>query len=709
MKQNNSMKIPELLAPAGSVESFYAAFEAGADAVYIGIRDWNARAYADNFTVEECADLLAWATLKKRRVYLAINSLIISHELGSLYDLLTRISTLSHFKSFGGLIVQDMGVVLLARRFFPEIPLHLSTLSGIHNLQGVEQASRWGIKRVVLARELPFNEVVRIAEEAPIEVEVFIHGALCFSFSGFCMASSFRGGRSGLRGQCAQPCRLCFYQGRRQGFFLSCSDFSGLSFVPALKKSRVAALKIEGRMKSPDYVANAVKAYRMVLDAKPENEKEKIAQAEELLLKAPSRRLSHGFWSDNLSKDVLSPHRSGTNGIWIATIESKIEGKVLVRLRNSLHPGDIIRPEAFRGKEERLRTVKKVRPENAKKGDLVELEDFSDLPVGTRLFLVGRRTEKPQMIWKRIRTEIRKPILVSPPSTVNLPFQTFWEELTDKRRAIRRGGTQLIVKVGTTEALPAAFHSPARWVMLTATLQNLEALARMRIIEAQRRRLILSIPAPVVGWTEKMKVYEKAVGWFLSRGFSLWEINNISHLEILRKVSGSEHKIGILGGARLNVRNPAALAFWANEGCFAVTLSPDMTKEEFNEFVKYPMPAIPMVVVYSWMPLMVSLLEPGLMEDKPFSTEKGDRYYYLRRGGLNFIYSDRPISLLGKLGQLKGMGYYYFVVDLSEGPKNLSRELSRILSGFEHERDDEPFTDCNWNLNLSQIGRKSHD
>ncbi|MGC8719733.1 MAG: peptidase U32 family protein [Thermodesulforhabdaceae bacterium] len=696
------MKKPELLAPAGSVESFRAAVEAGADAVYVGLRGWNARASAHNFTLDECADLLAWGATKGIKIHIALNGLVLTGELRNLCNVLSNIADLAGLESFGGLIVQDTGVVFLARRFFPQIPLHLSTLAGIHNLQGVQRAARWGIRRVVLAREVPIEEAVNIAKESPIEIEVFIHGALCFSFSGFCLASSFRGGRSGLRGECAQPCRLKFHQGRREGYFLSCNDFSALSVISRIKQSSVAALKIEGRLKSPDYVSTVVKAYRMVLDAKPEEESERIAEAEELLKTAPSRRLSQGFWSVNPSQDVLTPHLSGTSGIWVATIESKADGRVLVRLRDELRPGDVVRPETSRGREESLRTVKKIHPRGAGKGDLVEIEGLADLPVGTKLFLVGRTSEPRRFLWQAIRSEIPSSSTVR--FSGNAPaLEELWEGLPDKRRAMRKGGTRLIVKVGSPADLPAAFHSPADWVMMTATLNNLETLSRMRLVDAQKKRLVLSLPAPVIGWTERTKVYQKAVEWFVSRGFLLWEVNNAGHVEILREALKDNQKIGIFGGVRLNVRNPAAIAHWAEEGCFAVTLSPEMTRDELSELIKYPMPAIPIVSVFSWLPLMVSLLEPKLMEQKPFITERGDKYYYVRRGGLSFIYADRPVSLFGKLGELTAMGYYFFLLDVSEGPWNLSKELPRLISGFRHERDDEPFSDFNWRLSKESI------
>gem|GEM_PF-323754 len=705
---------PLLLAPAGSVESLWAAVESGADAVYIGVKSWNARAFAENFSIEECADIIAWAERKNIKIHLAVNSLLLSRELDQFQILLGHVAgwhagqpLQAQAKSFGGLIVQDTGAVFIARKLFPQIPLHLSTLSGVHNLQGVERAAKWGIRRVVLAREVPLEEAIAISEKSPIEIEVFIHGALCFSFSGLCLASSFRGGRSGLRGECAQPCRLRFRQGKREGFFLSCGDFSAIDFIPRLKRSSVAALKIEGRMKSPDYVANVVKAYRMVLDAEPEKETEVIAQAKDLLRAAPSRRVSAGFWDPNPSQRVLDPNRSGSSGIWVATVEAKKDDRFLVRLRGELRTGDIVRPESWRGKEEPVRRVIKIEPGNNQNGGStscawIELDGLTDMPVGTKLFLIGHKFEHPQAIWKRIRSEIVNPILFAPYELT----ENVWEDLPDRRKAIRKSGTNLILKISSPSDLPAAFHSPARWVVLKATLSNLETLSRMRLLTAQKERLVLSLPTPVIGWTERMKVYERAVEWLISRGFLLWEINNPGHLELFHKPVQGGQRIGLFGGMKLNVRNAASVAHWAKEGCFAVMLSPEMTKEELRELMTYPLPAVPVVTVFSWLPLMTSVLEPKLMEGKPFLTERGERYYYRRSKNITFIYADRPVSLFGKLGELKRMGYYYFAVDISEGPWDLSNELPRLMSGFKRERDDEPFSVFNWDLEEKRNIRK---
>lgn len=256
---------PELLAPAGQVESFWAAVEHGADAVYLGLKQLSARASATNFTLEELAVLLPFAHRRKVSVYVALNSILTAGDIPRTLDLLQALDDLK----VDALIVQDPGLFFLVRQFFPDLRLHASTLMAIHNHAGVAQLGRMGARRVVLARELNLREIAEIARQTTVELEVFVHGALCYSYSGLCLASSFRGGHSGLQGRCVQPCRLQFKQGRKEGFFLSCNDLCLLTALPELKRLRIAAFKVEGRMKSADYLAQVVRAYRLVLDAPP--------------------------------------------------------------------------------------------------------------------------------------------------------------------------------------------------------------------------------------------------------------------------------------------------------------------------------------------------------------------------------------------------------------------------------------------------------
>ncbi len=280
---------PELLAPAGNIESFFGAIQNGADAVYLGLKKFSARATAANFTIEDLATLMPFAHNRGVHIYVALNSQIVSSQIP---DLLDTIHALASLKP-DGLIVQDAGIFHLVRRWFPGLKLHASTLTAAHNTAGVKALQGIGANRVVLARELSLGEIEKICQATEAELEIFIHGALCYSYSGLCLASSFRGGRSGLRGECVQPCRLKFRQGNKEGFFLSCNDLCALPLIPRLKRLRIAAFKIEGRMKPAAWVADVVKAYRLVLDAESAvEEQQALIKAQELIAQAPSRRLS---------------------------------------------------------------------------------------------------------------------------------------------------------------------------------------------------------------------------------------------------------------------------------------------------------------------------------------------------------------------------------------------------------------------------------
>ncbi len=345
---------PELLAPAGNIESFFAAVQNGADAVYLGLKKLSARATASNFTIGELATVVPFAHKHGVRVYVALNSQVVSTELPGLIDTLAALSSIKP----DALIVQDASIFHLVRRRFPDLKLHASTLCAAHNSAGVKTLQAMGASRVVLARELSLEEVKKIYDATGAELEIFIHGALCYSYSGLCLASSFRGGRSGLRGECVQPCRLKFHQGKKEGFFISCGDLSGLPLLSELRQAPIAALKIEGRMKPASWVAGVTKAYRMVLDAgSPEEEKKAMAEAKDLLALNPSRRLSTGRLGKAGASEILTPGRSGSNGLWAATVESISENRVLLDLRRPVGKGDRLRPESSAGREEEAFTV----------------------------------------------------------------------------------------------------------------------------------------------------------------------------------------------------------------------------------------------------------------------------------------------------------------------------------------------------------------
>lgn len=254
----------ELLAPAGSLEIFKGVIESGADAVYVGGSMFGARAYANNFTEEELLEAIDFAHLRGVKVYLTVNTLIKNSEFSKLYDYL-----LPYYKrGLDAVIVQDLGVVKAIHEYFPSMEIHTSTQMTVTGADGVRFLSQFGVTRVVMAREVSLAEMKRIHEETGMELEAFVHGALCYSYSGQCLFSSILGGRSGNRGRCAQPCRLPYtVEGKKDEYILSLKDMCGIKALDRLHEAGVYSLKIEGRMKQLEYACGVVKYYRSYIDS----------------------------------------------------------------------------------------------------------------------------------------------------------------------------------------------------------------------------------------------------------------------------------------------------------------------------------------------------------------------------------------------------------------------------------------------------------
>lgn len=255
----------ELLAPAGSLEILKGVIESGADAVYVGGSMFGARAYANNFTEEELLEAIDFAHLRGVKVYLTVNTLIKNSEFSKLYDYL-----LVYYKrGLDAVIVQDIGVVKAIHEYFPSMEIHTSTQMTVTGADGVRFLSQFGVTRVVMAREVSLAEMKRIHEETGMELEAFVHGALCYSYSGQCLFSSILGGRSGNRGRCAQPCRLPYtVEGKKDEYILSLNDMCGIKALDKLHEAGVYSLKIEGRMKQLEYACGVVKYYRSYIDSK---------------------------------------------------------------------------------------------------------------------------------------------------------------------------------------------------------------------------------------------------------------------------------------------------------------------------------------------------------------------------------------------------------------------------------------------------------
>jgi len=355
--KNKRIKIPELLAPAGSLAAGLTAFDYGADAVYAGLPKFNARERTENFSLEEMSKLIAYAHKINKKVYLTFNTLIKESELEEAAEQLYEVSCLQP----DAVIVQDIGVLRIIREYFPALEIHASTQMGIHNSAGVNFASKLGIKRVILERQVSMDELKQIVKNSIIETEVFIHGALCCSMSGNCLLSSWLGGWSGNRGKCKQPCRRRYYSDEGNGFFFSTKDLYSLDVIQELKQIGISSLKIEGRLRKPDYVRNVVSAYRMILDThQNENSTVILRKARDILSRSLGRKWSSGFRDIDSCRDVIQHKLLGVSGQPYGKVANIKKNGFYVALTQRLHIGDRIRVQPKSGDEGPTVTITKL-------------------------------------------------------------------------------------------------------------------------------------------------------------------------------------------------------------------------------------------------------------------------------------------------------------------------------------------------------------
>ena len=350
----------ELLAPAGTPSAALAALDAGADAIYAGLSRFNARERGENFTPEAMGKIIEHFHRHGKKVYVTFNTLLKEQELSAAFEQLALLNSLQP----DALLVQDLGVLRMAKTYFPRLELHASTQMGFHNSAGLAVAEKLGVSRVVLERQVTVEELRAIKSKTALELEVFIHGALCCSLSGCCYFSSYLGGYSGNRGKCKQPCRRRYFSSKGNGFFFSPQDLCAIELIPEFRKMGIASLKIEGRLRQTDYVTAAVSAYRLLLDTPDEDFAAAIPEARRILSGVGGRRWSHGFYTAASAKTLIRPDALGSAGKLCGSVEAVAENGFGFTASTRLFIGDRIRIQPENGDEGPALTMTKFFVEN---------------------------------------------------------------------------------------------------------------------------------------------------------------------------------------------------------------------------------------------------------------------------------------------------------------------------------------------------------
>ena len=400
---------PELLLPVGNIESLFAALEGGADAIYLGLKAFNARGRAANFTNSQFAAICKLATQKRVKVYVTLNTVIKNNELTDLLDTLHFLSE----QPIAGVIIQDWGVFSLMRRYFPKLVAHASTQMVNHNSVGANHCQQIGFKRVVLARELTAKELQLIHQRTNIETEVFVHGALCYSLSGLCLFSSYLGGAGANRGLCTQPCRR-FYncRGQKRTFF-SMKDNQLISKIEELAQMGVSSLKVEGRLKSGEYVNTVAQAYRKAIDG------EAVIDAVDDL----SRPKTQWFMGSSIAESIAD---NPNTGLLIGKVTDCHDGTIIFTTNIELAKGNRLRVRTDADTDQNafvldnfrvadgLCTAKGFRG-NASAGTDIYLTAYRCQKFVTELPTAGRHDVRmPQAMKKSIIGSIRKQLTTKP-------------------------------------------------------------------------------------------------------------------------------------------------------------------------------------------------------------------------------------------------------------------------------------------------------
>ncbi len=709
--------LPELLAPAGSIEVFEAAVAAGADAIYIGAPQFNARNLAKHLSVAEVAAMIDFGHANGVKVYLAANSLVRQDELGAACEMLCMCDALKP----DALIIQDLGLYHLARTHFPDLELHASTLMLCHNHYGVQQMAKMGFPRVVLAREMTIREISRACREG-VDIEVFVHGALCFSYSGLCLFSSYLGGRSGLRGRCVQPCRRLYSHEEEQGnsrsikekgYDFSMNDLSGIEMVPDLVRAGVASLKIEGRMRSIHYVSSVVQAYRLALDHVDQLE-EVLPECQALIASSMGRTATGGYFAGPNPADALAPKQSGNIGTFLGRVGKQGNGVVQVKLKEDVAVGDRLRIHLEKSGERVSFTLKEMQDRvgstvSALKGWKVSLAvGEADINSGDAIYKVdvkgrGGRAKfiKPSKFYAIADA------IAEDTRSVHIIKKLGLKAIPRKPRKKKKGQGK---PVPSTYVPPVWLHTDS-WQMVNVSRELrpeklVMALDEGSVAQVFRQKKGVRNLAKILVWSlppvileDDLNFFEKGLQAMFELGFYQFQIGHLSQVMLLKEVRqkvqlSRQKRMVIYGGYTLNILNSLALLTLQKNGVMQTAVSIETDLDNLKSLAHNRGSSRIGVEVYGHPPLFTSRLQSQhLQPGKVLTSPRGEDIILAEKGGQIVACAPEPYSIFGYIHELSKLGIDFMGMDLS-GEKLKRRDVVALFaklqrSGKGHHREKE--------------------
>lgn len=669
----------ELLAPAGSMEALRAAVCNGADAVYLGADTFNARMNARNFSAADLQEAVVYCHVRGVKVHLTLNTLVLDREMPRAAELI-RLAASCGVDAF---IVQDLGVVSLCRQLAPDVPIHASTQMSIHSLEGVMEAAALGCSRVVLARELPAEEIAHICKKSPVEIEVFVHGALCMCYSGQCYLSSVIGRRSGNRGQCAQPCRLPYGYGRFEStrYPLSLKDNCLAGKLDELRRMGVASIKIEGRMKRPEYVAIVTRAYRTVLNGG----KLTPSDLQELETAFSRQGFTDGYFRGQTGSDMFGRRQEGEDTADLfasarATYEQGEPQRIGVRFYAMIRRGEPAQL-AVEDPDGNLCRTRGPVPEQAVYRSLTPQDLEQQL----------KKTGGTPYLCTAVRSSL-DPDLMLPASAINAMRRDVIAELTAKRgRAAPArlnaydepprydgiaGEPQLTIAVRTAGQITSRMLSMKPTVLYVPLSELAEHpdLPQRVSVETQLAAIL-----PRVIWSGELAPVARQLRTVYEMGVRQVLAGNLGQLHIARAAG-----FAVRGDFGLNIVNSRAMRYLREQGLDSQLLSFELTLPQIRDISK----AVPAeLLIYGRLPLM--LMENCVMKNRTgicacqtgtvrLVDRVGEEFPIVKDPGTcrNVLLNGKKLYLLDKKDALRGMGLWALRLQFTtENPGEIDKVL----------------------------------
>ena len=691
----------ELLAPAGNIESLDAAIGEGADAVYLGLKSFNARMRTTNFAWNQFEAAVEAVHRQNKKIYVTVNTVCEERETERLYRFLAYLNEIHP----DGLIVQDYAVLRMVQEFFPEIEVHASTQMNVESSNAVRLLQKNGVKRVVLARELGLQEIKKIKNETGAELEVFVHGALCVSESGLCLFSSFLGGKSANRGMCAQACRR-FYTaevpgGIKQGYYFSPCDLQLIDQIPDLIEAGVDSFKIEGRMKSAEYVGSVVSAYRYVIDHYMEDKKGAIAAGKRMLASDFARAKTtywYGFNShedgvQNAASKILNPDQAGGTGIFLGKIAATkpaekelIESikqsviaanagskpKEMVRIQMAYltggnyepDPGDSIR---LHKKDDSGRESHKIRS--------VEIESdgkhWIDIPEG---FTVGDSVYLLQIKSSSKRYNHVLPRDLSPyrkqPKDQLLPIL----DLTPvKDRELSYFPEGVYVQVSSiSDVFAIQGLNPVRVIIEYNSETSYDLLNHKTVLPFSKKQIYISLD-PFCAASQEDKLLEQ-LNLLIEDGYVNFVINNIAYIQMLKGKN-----VNLIAGPYLYTFNRWAVSWLENQDIGAFVMPLENSRRNLEATFEPAVRSRVLVPVFAYPALFRMRFK--LPEDYDFTyfEDKEEKVFKVNStADGSFVMPEEPFSIVDKMNFISAAGFKRLLIDFSK--TKVSRSQIKAIS-----------------------------